>query len=234
MPLSQKAFSGQTNVLCPCNTPSTFSSLRMGHRIYGLTLRVASWLFLVCWGFFISIYVWAADCALDTAGLKRDGAIRMANHSCLHRRSRFSRSAISGVSGTPRPTGRIHISPGDGALTLALVMVSKRESREKVNIQVGSATTDECTSSCAGRKEDIILCYFLWPQKENIIYRNKHCASVPRACDCPSCCKSSVPKVEKRSGSAEGNGWWHKLGVGTAVVLPPRSHESMSKAMARL
>lgn len=26
MPLSQKAFSEQTNVLCPCNTPSTFCS----------------------------------------------------------------------------------------------------------------------------------------------------------------------------------------------------------------
>lgn len=117
MPLSQKAFSGQTNVLCPCHTTNTFSSLRMVHRIYGLTLRVASWLFLVCWGFFISINVWAADCALDTAGLKRDGAVRMANPSCLHRRSRFSRSDISSVSGTRRPTGRIHISLGDGEFT---------------------------------------------------------------------------------------------------------------------
>lgn len=102
MPLSQKAFSGQTNVLCPCNTPSTVSLLLMVHMVYGLTLWMTSWLFLVYWGFVISIYVWAAGCALDTAELKRDGAIRMANYICLHGISRVSRSAISGMSAPPQ------------------------------------------------------------------------------------------------------------------------------------
>lgn len=144
MPLSQKV-SRQTNVLCPCNTPSTVSSLLMMHMVYSLTLRIASLLFLVYWGFFISIYVWAAGCALDTAELKRDGAVKMANYICLHGISRVSRSAISSMSAPP---------PGQQAgFTSALVMVSKWESQEKVNIQVGSATTNECTSSYAGRKK---------------------------------------------------------------------------------
>lgn len=77
-----------------------------------------------------------------------------------------------------------------------------------------SATTNECASSC--EKEDIILRYLLWPQKGNIIYRNKHCASVPRACDRPPLVRTACPKVEKPNGSAEGSGGWHKLGVGRA------------------
>lgn len=84
-------------------------------------------------------------------------------------------------------------------------------------------------------KVAIILCHFLWPQKENIIYRNKHCASVPRACDCPPVIralyqrlKSAVARQREMVGGISGGGG------GAAVVLPPRSHENMSKAMARM